>query len=104
MAITINDRIDVRISKEQKELIKYASELSGFKSLSEFIVYHIQAQAKKIIKDNHTILNTMEDKKVFLEAILNPQEPNEALKQARLNYNQFKDENGIEDRIITKTP
>ncbi|MCX2429614.1 DUF1778 domain-containing protein [Pedobacter sp. GR22-10] len=102
MAITIDDRIDVRISKEQKELIKYASELSGFKSLSEFIVYHIQAQAHKIIKDTNTILNTIEDKRVFLDAILNPREPNAALKQARLNYNKFKDENGNKNRIITE--
>ena len=104
MAVTINDRIDVRISKEQKELIKYASELSGFKSLSEFIVFHIQAQAQNIIKNNHTILNTMEDKKIFLEALLNPSEPNVALKKARLNYEKFKDLNGIENRITKKVP
>ncbi|MEJ2880381.1 type II toxin-antitoxin system TacA family antitoxin [Pedobacter sp. GR22-6] len=104
MAITVNDRIDVRISKEQKELIKYASELSGFKSLSEFIVYHVQAQAQKIIKDSNTILSSMEDKRIFLEAILNPAEPNDALKKARLNYNKFKEANGEENSTVTKTP
>lgn len=102
MAITVNDRIDVRISKEQKELIKYASELSGFKSLSEFIVYHVQAQAQKIIKDSNTILNSMEDKRIFLEAILTPAEPNDALKKARLNYKKFKEAN--ESSAIAKTP
>ena len=91
MAAVINDRIDVRISKEQKELIKYASELSGFKSLSEFVVFHIQAQANKIIRDNNTILHTIEDKKIFLEALLNPPAPNDALKQARLDYLKFKE-------------
>ena len=91
MATVINDRIDVRISKEQKELIKYASELSGFKSLSEFIVFHIQAQANKIIKDSSTILQTMEDKKIFLEMLLNPPAPNDALKEAQLNYLKFKE-------------
>ncbi len=91
MAIIINDRIDVRISKEQKELIKYASELSGFKSLSEFIVFHIQAQASKIIKDSNTILHTVQDKKIFLEALLNPPAPNDALKKAHLNYLKFKE-------------
>lgn len=104
MAVTINDRIDVRISKEQKELIKYASELSGFKSLSEFIVYHIQAEAKNIIKNNNTILNTIEDKKIFLDALLNPAEPNAALKKARLNYQKFKEVNGTENRTITEVP
>lgn len=104
MAITVNDRIDVRISREQKELIKYASELSGFKSLSEFIVYHVQAQAQKIIKDSNTILSSMEDKRIFLEAILNPAEPNDALKKARLNYQKFKEANADKNSTTTKTP
>ena len=102
MAITINDRIDVRINKEQKELIKYAAELSGFKSLSEFIVYHVQAQAHKVIKDSNTILRSIEDKRIFLEALLNPAEPNNALKQARLNYQKFKAVEGNENTIIRK--
>ena len=46
MATSINDRIDVRISREQKELIKYASELSGFKNLSEFIIFCVKATSK----------------------------------------------------------
>ena len=49
MATFINDRIDVRISKEQKELVKYASDLSGFKSLTEFIVFCINKEANKVI-------------------------------------------------------
>ena len=83
MAITINDRIDVRISKEQKELIKYASELSGFKSLSEFIVYCVSSEANKIIMENESILKTIEDKKIFVDAILNPPMPGEGLKKAQ---------------------
>jgi len=102
MATVVNDRIDVRISKEQKELIKYASELSGFKSLSEFVVFHIQAQANKIIKDNNTILHTIEDKKIFLEALLNPPAPNDALKQARLDYLTFKDTQISENSKLKK--
>lgn len=103
MAIKIKDRIHVHISKKQKELIKYASELSGFKSLSEFMAYHIQAQAHQIIKDSKTILNTTEDKRMFLEAILNPEEPNNALKKARLNYENFKSANVDENTIAGKT-
>jgi len=93
METIINDRIHVRINKEQKKLIKYASELSGFKSLSEFVVFHIHVQVIKIIEEHNTILNTIEDKKTFLEAILNPAAPNAALKKARLNYLKFKKAN-----------
>ena len=55
MATLINDRIDVRISREQKELVKYASELRGFKSLSEFIVFCINKESSIIIKDNNIV-------------------------------------------------
>lgn len=83
MAALINDRIDVRISKEQKELIKYASSLRGFKSLSEFIVFCVNAEAIRIIMDNEKILKTIEDKKIFVDAILNPPAPGEGLKKAQ---------------------
>lgn len=84
MATLINDRIDVRISKEQKELIKHASSLRGFKSLSEFIVYCVNTEASKIIMDNERILKTIEDKKIFVDAILNPPAPGEGLKKAQI--------------------
>jgi uncharacterized protein (DUF1778 family) len=98
MSTLINDRIDVRISREQKELIKFASDLSGFKSLTEFIVFCINKEANKIIIENNQILKSIEDKKVFLNAILNPPAPNAMLKKAQLNYNKF-----IEANEITNT-
>jgi uncharacterized protein (DUF1778 family) len=100
MSTLINDRIDVRISKEQKELIKYASALRGFKNLTEFIVYCINTEAHKIINENSVILNTLEDKKIFLNAILNPPEANDKLKKAQLNHSKFLESNELKNRII----
>ncbi len=97
MATIINDRIDVRISREQKELVKIASEMLGFKSLSEFIIYCINSESRKIIMDNDTILKTMEDKKIFLDAILNPPTPNDKLKTAQLNYLKLKNSDETTD-------
>jgi uncharacterized protein (DUF1778 family) len=87
METKVNDRIDVRISKEHKELIKYASELYGFKNLSEFVIYSVSNEARRIISENNTILKTIEDKRIFFNAIVNPPEPNEKLKNAQLMYN-----------------
>ena len=95
MATLVNDRIDVRISKEQKALIKFASELKGFKSLSEFIVFCVSTEATRVIKENNKILKTIEDKKIFLEAILNPPPANDNLKKAQLNYDKFIESNGF---------
>ncbi len=93
MATPVNDRIDIRISKEQKELIKFASELKGFKNLTEFVVYCINNEANKIIIENNQILKSIEDKKIFLNAILNPPKPNSKLKKAQSNYLKFIDSN-----------
>ncbi|WP_164126224.1 type II toxin-antitoxin system TacA family antitoxin [Sphingobacterium luzhongxinii] len=89
MATLVNDRIDVRISKEHKDLIKYASELSGFKSVSEFIVNVVSRESKKIIQEDSKILKSLEDKKIFVNAILNPPEPNEYLKSSLESYSKF---------------
>ncbi len=102
MSTLSKDRIDVRISKEQKEFVKYASELRGFKSLSEFVVYCINSEANKIVKDNNLIVKTIEDKKIFLNAILNPPSPNEKLKRAQLNYQKFKESNEFNNRSTKK--
>lgn len=99
MGTLINDRIDVRISKEQKELIRYASDLRGFKSLTEFIVFSVNKEANDIINEHNQILKSIEDKKVFLEAIVNPPSPNANLKKAQLNYQKFLDSNEVSDPI-----
>ncbi len=93
MANAINDRIDVRLSKEQKELIKFACSLSGFKNLSEFILFCVNKEANKIIIENNQILQSMEDKKVFLDALLNPPQPNKQLQKAQQSYLTFLESN-----------
>ena len=100
MALISNDRIDIRINSSQKELIKYASEIRGFKSVSEFVVYCINTEATKIISENSMILNTIEDKRIFLDAILNPPKANSELKKAQLNYKNFIKANELDNRKI----
>ena len=102
MNTLINDRIDIRISKEQKELIKFASDISGFKSLSEFIVFSVNKEANKVIVENNQILKSVEDKKVFLNAILNAPSPNANLKKAQSNYNKFIEANETNNRTTRK--
>ncbi|WP_259014588.1 type II toxin-antitoxin system TacA family antitoxin [Emticicia fluvialis] len=103
MGTSVNDRLDVRISKEQKELIKYASELSGFKSLTEFVIFCINKEAVKIIDENNHVLKSIEDKKVFLETLMNHPSPNNNLQKARMNYEKFAELNGAENTDTRKT-
>jgi uncharacterized protein (DUF1778 family) len=102
MAVIVNDRIDIRVSKKQKELFRYASDVSGFKNLTEFVVYCVNKEANKIIIENNQILKSIEDKKIFIKAILDAPQPNANLKKAQLNYNKFKSSNEVKDRGIGK--
>ncbi|WP_026631181.1 type II toxin-antitoxin system TacA family antitoxin [Dyadobacter alkalitolerans] len=102
MKTSVNDRIDVRISKEHKELIKHAAELSGFKSLSEFIVFCVKTEADKIIMENNNILRTLEDKKIFADALLNPPAPNANLRKAVSKYKKFQSDNELSDHKIAE--
>lgn len=85
MATLINDRIDIRISKENKELIKYAAQISGFKTVSEFIVSLAKDEAKRIIEEETKLLKSMEDRVLFVEILQNPPAPNKALRSALNN-------------------
>lgn len=102
MKALVNDRIDVRINKELKDLIKYASELRGFKSLSEFILFSANKEATEIIIEHNQVVKSIEDKKIFINAILDPAAPNVALKKAQSNYLKFTESNGVKDRVAGK--
>lgn len=92
MATQVNDRIDVRISTEQKELFRRASVISGFKNLTEFVVHCVYKESKSLLIEESQILKNEEDKRIFFNALLNPPSPNARLKQARLNYLKIKSE------------
>ena len=79
-------RFDTRLAKDQKDLFQYAADLGGFKTLSEFIIFSAQEKAKVIINEHNTILASKRDQKIFFDALLNPSQPNQKLKEAALSY------------------
>ena len=75
-------RFDIRLAKEQKEFFEYAANLGGFRTLTEFVVFSGQQQAKQIVERHNSILSSKRDKEIFFHALLNPQPPNARLKEA----------------------
>ena len=86
LAKTASARFDTRLTKAQKELFELAARLSGFKSLSEFVIFSTQQAADRILEKHNTMLATDADKKVFFDALTNPPEPNKALREAAQTY------------------
>ena len=65
-----DSRIDIRVSKEDKELFEYAKNIFGAKSLSEFIRLILHRESKAIIEERQRILASKRDREVFFTALL----------------------------------
>lgn len=82
-------RFDVRLAREQKEVIELAATLSGFKSKSEFIVHTLFKEATSIVVKHNQIIASEKDQQLFFDAIINPPKPNKNLLKAAKNYNKL---------------
>lgn len=78
-AIAKNNRINIRVSDDDKEMLELAARYSK-QSLSSYIVDIVLKQAELDIKKNETITLNNEQRDLFLKILDNPPLPNEALK------------------------
>ncbi|TAA53911.1 DUF1778 domain-containing protein [Shinella sp. JR1-6] len=81
-------RLEARIAPEALAIVKRAAEMEG-RSLSDFIVSAAQEAARRTIEDNHIIRLSVEDQQRFVDMLLNPPEPADALKRARQAYSDL---------------
>jgi uncharacterized protein (DUF1778 family) len=82
---TRGDRLEVRVSAAQKSLLQHAAALSG-RTLSEFVVTSAQDAARRVIAEHESIQLSREEQQTFVQALLQPPEPNERLKRAAKAY------------------
>lgn len=75
------ERIEARLSSEQKALIQQAADLEG-RSLTDFVIQNAHLAALKVIQDNTFIKLASEDSKQLVQMLMHPAEPTEELKSA----------------------
>ena len=85
------ERLEARITSEQKALFQRAADLSG-RTLTDFVVASTQAAAEEIVRDREVIVLSPSDSIRFVEALLAPPEPNEHLRAAAEDHRAFFDE------------
>jgi uncharacterized protein (DUF1778 family) len=73
-------RLEARLPADVLEMLKRAAEIQG-RTLTDFVTAAREA-AVLAIEEHHIIRLSLADQRAFAEAILNPPEPNEALKRA----------------------
>ncbi|MDR9449381.1 MAG: DUF1778 domain-containing protein [Psychroflexus sp.] len=83
---TKGERIEIRVSSNEKSILKRAQELEGDSSLSSFALKILKEKAGAIIEKNDQILASNRDREIFFEALYSDIQPNEALLSAVKNY------------------
>jgi uncharacterized protein (DUF1778 family) len=80
-----SDRIEARVTPEQKKLFERAAALEG-RTLTDFLLSSAQAAAIDTISRHELMKLTPDDQEVFVTALLNPPAPNKALRAAAARY------------------
>jgi uncharacterized protein (DUF1778 family) len=82
------ERVEIRMTRAQKRTIERAASLRGT-SVTDFILNAVQPAATEAIHEFEMLELRNEDRRVFVEALLHPPEPNEALKAAVARHKQM---------------
>lgn len=75
------DRIEARLPRETKLIIERAARLAGV-SASDFVITHAHEAARNVISEHERWRLDRQQSETFVDALLNPPEPNEALRRA----------------------
>lgn len=80
-----DQRLEARINSQQKKLIERAAQLRGT-TVTEFVVLSAQEAAVNTINEFETLTLRGEAARVFVNALLNPPEPNKTEREAAARY------------------
>jgi uncharacterized protein (DUF1778 family) len=81
------ERLEARLSADAKAIIQHAADLTD-RSLSEFVVSSALEAAKQTIREHEVIVLSARDSALFVEALLDPRGPNDALLAAADRYRE----------------
>jgi uncharacterized protein (DUF1778 family) len=81
------ERLEARLSPDVKAIIQRAAYLTD-RSLSDFVVTSALEAAKQTIHEHEVIVLSAHDSELFVEALLNPPGPNDALLAAADRYRE----------------
>lgn len=81
-----DERIEIRISNDDKNIFKRAQKLSGDKTFSSFLVRVLRSYSQNIISEHERILTSQRDREIFFDAVFSDLQPNEKLTAAANRY------------------
>jgi uncharacterized protein (DUF1778 family) len=79
------ERFEARLPAEQKAFLERAAALNG-QTLTEFIISSAQRAAEQTVREREVLVLSARDSQALVDALLNPPEPNAALRRAAERY------------------
>lgn len=83
-----SNRLEARVSGEQKTLFQRAAALKGV-TFTDFIIDSLQQAAIRTVEQHDVLKLNVEAKAAFFDALMNPPVPNKALQLAADRYRQM---------------
>src|SRR3954452_10614896 len=80
-----DERLEARVSREQKELFQRAAELQG-RTLTDFVIASAHEAAVRTIQAMDTIRLSAEESRAFAEALITRREPTAGRTSAARRY------------------
>ncbi len=85
---TKTERVQVRIDPEAKRRLKRAATLANM-TVSAFVVHNALEAADHLIRERERLVLSKEDWDIFSEALVNPPQPNAALRKALATHERL---------------
>src|SRR5438128_11702444 len=79
------ERLEARLTAEQKRLIEHAAALQG-RTVTDFVLTSVQEAARRAIEEHQRIDLSIRDSQAFVEALINPQPVNDRLRDTISRY------------------
>lgn len=78
-------RLDLRLSYEEKRLLEEAAAFVGA-TTSAFVLQTVTERAREVVHRHRALELSAAESRAFVERLLEPEEPNEALRNATNRY------------------
>jgi uncharacterized protein (DUF1778 family) len=80
-------RLETRVTAEQKSLIERAAALQG-RSVTDFVLTSVQEAARRAIQEQQQLDLSVRDSEAFVDAMLHPQPLNDRLRETVRRYRE----------------
>ncbi len=84
-----SQRLELRLTKLQKDFISKAASVSGFKNVSDYILHIAISDSKNVIHEQQIFELSERDRISFMGTLDSPPAPGKNLKKAKANYLSF---------------